>query len=112
MSLTDITKYFDRNSKKQDLSGNLNQEEGAKKLKEGSLNSSRARDIPDEIFTKSLKSPDCVNILFSCIKNAEKQITQIFENMNEMKAGQIKDEKQLKELMEAIYFISNKFNEY
>ena len=112
MSLTDITKYFDRNSKKQDLSGNLNQEEGAKKLKEGSLNSSRARDIPDEIFTKSIKSPDCVNILFSCIKNAEKQITQIFENMNEMKAGQIKDEKQLKELMEAIYFISNKFNEY
>ena len=112
MSLTDITKYFDRNSKKQDLSGNLNQEECAKKLKEGSLNSSRARDIPDEIFTKSLKSPDCVNILFSCIKNAEKQITQIFENMNEMKAGQIKDEKQLKELMEAIYFISNKFNEY
>ena len=112
MSLTDITKYFDRNSKKQDLSGNLNQEEGAKILKEGSLNSSRARDIPDEIFTKSLKSPDCVNILFSCIKNVKKQITQIFENMNEMKAGQIKDEKQLKELMEAIYFISNKFNEY
>ena len=112
MSLTDITKYFDRNSKKQDLSGNLNQEEGAKKLKEGSLNSSRARDIPDEIFTKSLKSPDWFNILFSCIKNVKKQITQIFENMNEMKAGQIKDEKQLKELMEAIYFISNKFNEY
>ena len=112
MSLTDITKYFERNSKKQDPSGNLNQEEGAKKLKEGSLNSSRARDIPDEIFTKSLKSPDCVNILFSCIKNVKKQITQIFENMNEMKAGQIKDEKQLKELMEAIYFISNKFNEY
>ena len=112
MSLTDITKYFDRNSKKQDLNGNLNQEEGAKKLKEGSLNSSRARDIPDEIFTKSLKSPDWFNILFSCIKNVKKQITQIFENMNEMKAGQIKDEKQLKELMEAIYFISNKFNEY
>ena len=29
-----------------------------------------------------------------------------------MKAGQIKGERQLKELMEAIYFISNKFNEY
>ena len=34
MSLTDITKYFDRNSKKRDLSGNSNQEEGAKKMKE------------------------------------------------------------------------------
>ena len=55
MSLTDITKYFDRNSKKRDLSGNSNQEEGAKKLKEGSLNTSRDSDIPDEVFTESLK---------------------------------------------------------
>ena len=79
MSLTDITKYFDRNSKKRDLSGNSNQEEGAKKLKEGNLNTSIASDIPDEVFTESLKSPDCVNISFSCIKNVENQITQIFE---------------------------------
>ena len=62
MSLTDITKYFDRNSKKRDLSGNSNQEEGAKKLKKGSLNTGRASDIPDEVFTASLKSPDFVNI--------------------------------------------------
>ena len=79
MSLTDITKYFDRNSKKRDLSGNSNQEEGAKKLKEGNLNTSIASDIPDEVFTESLKSPDCVNISFSCIENVENQITQIFE---------------------------------
>ena len=55
MSLTDITKYFDRNSKKRDLRGNSNQEEGAKKLK-GSLNTSRANDIPKKAFTQSLKS--------------------------------------------------------
>ena len=79
MSLTDITKYFDQNSKKRDLSGNSNQEEGAKKLKEGNLNTSIASDIPDEVFTESLKSPDCVNISFSCIENVENQITQIFE---------------------------------
>ena len=79
MSLTDITKYFDRNSKKRDLSGNSNQEEGAKKLKEGNLNTSIASDIPDEVFTESLKSPDCVNISFSCIENVENQVTQIFE---------------------------------
>ena len=112
MSLTDITKYFDRNSKKRDLSGNSNKEEGAKKLKEGSLNTRRASDIPDEIFTESLKSPDCVNTLFSCIKNVEKQITQIFESTNEIKEGQIKGEKQLAELTEAIDFSSNKFDEY
>ena len=43
MSLTDITKYFDQNWKKRDLSDNSNQEKSAKKLKEGSLNTCRAR---------------------------------------------------------------------
>ena len=108
MSLTDITKYFDRNSKKRDLSDNSNQEESSKKLKDGSLNTSRA----DEVFTESLMSPDCVNILFSCIKNVERQITQILENTKELKEGQIKGEKHLAELTEAVDFISNKFEEY
>ena len=112
MSLTDITKYFDRNSKKQDLSDNSNQEKSSKKLKDGSLNTSRVSDIPSEVFTESLESPDCVNILFSCIKNVEKQITQIFENTKELKKGQIKGEKHLAELTEAIDFISNKFEYY
>ena len=112
MSLTDITKYFDRNSEKQDLSDNSNQEKSSKKLKDGSLNTSRVSDIPSEVFTESLKSPDCVNILFSCIKNVEKQITQIFENTKELKKGQIKGEKHLAELTEAIDFISNKFEYY
>ena len=105
MILAGITKYFDRNLKKRDLSGNSNQEQGAKKLKKGSLNTTRASDIPDEVFTKSLKSPDCVNILFKCIKNVEKQLTQIFENTKEMKEEQIKDERQLAELTEAINFL-------
>ena len=69
MSLAHITKYFHQNSKKRDLSSNLNQEKGAKKLKEGSLNTSRASNIPDDVFTESLKSRDFVNISFSCIKN-------------------------------------------
>ena len=112
MSLTGITKYFDRNSKKQDLNDNSNQEKSSKKLKDGSLNTSRVSDIPSEVFTESLKSPDCVNILFSCIKNVEKQITQIFENTKELKKGQIKGEKHLAELTEAIDFISNKFEYY
>ena len=72
MSLTDITKYFDRNSKKRDLSDNSNQEESSKKLKDGSLNTRGASDNPDEVFTESLKAPDCFNVLFSCIKNVER----------------------------------------
>ena len=68
MILADIKKYFDRNSKKQELSSNSNQEEGAKKLKEGSLNSNRASDIPDEVFIESLKSTDCANIFLVVLK--------------------------------------------
>ena len=64
------------------------------------------------MFTESLKSPDCINILFSCIKNVEKQTTKIFENTKEMKEGQIKGEKQQGELTKAIDFISNNFDEY
>ena len=112
MSLTDITKYSDRNLKKRDLSGDSNQKGGAKKLKEESLNTGRVSDIPDEVFKESLKPSDCVSILFSCIKNVEKQITQIFENTKEMKEGQIKREKQLAELTEAVDFISNKLDQY
>ena len=102
MSLTDITKYFDRNSKKGNLRDNSNQEESSKKLKDGSLNTGRASDIPDEVYTESLKSKDCVNNLFSCIKNVERQITQTFENAKELKEGQIKGEKHLAELTVAI----------
>ena len=113
MSLTDIAKYSDQNLKKRDLSGDSNQKGGAKKLKEEkSLNTGRVSDIPEEVFKESLKSSDCVSILFSCIKNVEKQITQIFENTKEMKEGQIKREKQLAELTEAIDFISNKLDQY
>ena len=110
--MTVITKYFDRNLKKRDISDNLNQEESSKKLKDESLNTSRASDIPDEVFTESLKPPDCVNILFSCIKNVEREITQIFENTKEFKEGQIKGKKHLAELTEAVDFISNKFEEH
>ena len=70
--MTDITKCFDLNSKKRDLSDNWNQEESSKKLKDGSLDTSRPSDIPKEVFTESLKSPDCVNTLFSCIKYVER----------------------------------------
>ena len=68
MSLADATKYFDEKSKKRDLSGNSNQGEGAKKLKEVSWNIRRASDIPDEVLTESLKTLGYVNILFSLIK--------------------------------------------
>ena len=64
MSQKDNTKYFDQNSRKQDLSYNLKQQKGGKKLKEENLNTGGPSNIPDKVFTESLKLPDCVSILF------------------------------------------------
>ena len=64
MSQKDNTKYFDQNSRKQDLSDNLKQQKGGKKLKEENLNTGGPNNIPDKVFTESLKLPDCVSILF------------------------------------------------
>ena len=92
--------------KKRDLSNNSNDGETSKKSWEGSLNTSSSSDIPDDLFTESLKDPDCVALLLNCIKKMEKQITQIFDNTNELKEKQIKDESHPQELSDATDFIN------
>ena len=79
---------------------------------EESLNASTSSDIPDDLFTESLKDPKCVTILLNCIKKVEKQITQIFDNTNELKEKQIKGESHLQELSDAVDFITKKFDKY
>ena len=92
--------------KKRDLSNNSNDGETSKKSWEGSLNTSSSSDIPDDLFTESLKDPDCVALLLNCIKKMEKQITKIFDNTNELKEKQIKDESHPQELSDATDFIN------
>ena len=92
--------------KKRDLSNNSDDGETSKKSWEGSLNTSSSSDIPDDLFTESLKDPDCVALLLNCIKKMEKQITQIFDNTNELKEKQIKDESHPQELSDATDFIN------
>ena len=52
----DIYKFYGENSKKQ---------------REGSLDKQKS---PDEVFEESLDSPNCVKILFNCMKNIEKKL--------------------------------------
>ena len=66
--MQDISRYFDHSSKKRDLSNNSNDGEASKKPREASLNTSTSSDIPNDLFTKSLKDPKCVTILLNCIK--------------------------------------------
>ena len=35
-------------------------------------------DMADDIFAESLKSPECVEILFNCLKNVERQTKDIY----------------------------------
>ena len=60
-----ITKLFNRRTKKRDLSKKSKTGEDPKKVREGSLDCSQisqTSDIPDDIFTESLNTPDCVAI--------------------------------------------------
>ena len=98
--------------KKRDLINNSNDGETSKKPREGSLNTSTSSDIPNDLFTESLKDPDCVALLLNCIKKMEKQITQIFDNTNELKEKQIKGESHLQELSDAADFVTKKFDKY
>ena len=68
-------KYFERISKKRDLSNNSNIEEASKKLREGSLDNSAVSDISvnnEDPLTEGLKSPECASILMNCMQNLEK----------------------------------------
>ena len=98
--------------KKRDLINNSNDGETSKKPREGSLNTSTSSDIPNDLFTESLKDPDCVALLLNCIKKMEKQITQIFDNTNELKEKQIKDKSQLQKPSNSVDFITKKFDKY
>ena len=68
MSLSkDITKFFDRSSKKRDLSdqskeGNSGDE--PKKIREEKSIIESLSEISDDVLAESLKSPACVEILF------------------------------------------------
>ena len=105
--IQDVSRFSDRSSKK-DLSNNSNDGEISKKPREGSTSS----DNPDDLLTESLKDPDCVALLPNCIKKTKKQITQIFDNTDELKGKQIKGESHLQELSDAVDFITKKFDKY
>ena len=110
--MQDISRFFDRSSKKRDLGNNSKDGETSKKPREGTLSTSTSSEIPNNLFTESFKDPDQVALLLNCIKKMEKQITRIFDNTNELKEKQIKGESHLQELSDTVDFIIKKFDKY
>ena len=73
MSLTkDISKFFEKASKKRDLSDQSKTCEDPKKMREESSTGS-STDMAEDVFAESSKSPDCIEILFNFLRNVEKQ---------------------------------------
>ena len=61
----EITKFFDK--KKRDLSRKSNDGDNSKRSRESILDDSIANATKIDVFNESLKSGDCVAILYSCM---------------------------------------------
>ena len=101
-----IGKYF---SRKRDLSDQSQGGDERKKVKEGSSASS-THDT--DVFGDRLESADCKAILFTCLKNLEVKVKEIFDLPNTTNESQIKGEQQLTCLTDSVEFISARFDEY
>ena len=107
MSMTkDISKFFKKASKKRDLSDQSKTCEDPRKMREESSTGSLTHMAYD-FFAESLESPECIEILFNCLRNAKRQTKDIYKLAYSTQDHQIKGEKQLIDLTESINFLSN-----
>ena len=82
----DITKFL-RVSKKRDLNNQSDSGEQQKKAREGS---SEDNLEVGSVFTTSMDSPECLQILFNCLQNVEKSVKEIHEMQEKTQSSQIK----------------------
>ena len=69
--------------------------------------------MADDVFTESLKSPECIESLFKFLEaNVERQTKDIYTLAHLTQDHQIKDQKPLIDLTESINFLSDKCKEY
>ena len=113
MSLTkDISKFFEKTSKKRDLSDQSKTCEDPKKMRGNKSSTENLTCMADDVFAESMKSPEWIEILFNCLRNVEMQTKDIYTLAHSTQDHQIKGEKQLIDLAESINFLSDKFKEY
>ena len=100
--------------KKGELSSNSTDDDDRKRPREGSsFDDSISKAANNgEVFEEALKSDDYVAILCNCMKNLEQKMNELFQITSNVKDSQIKGELQLKDLKEAVNFISTKFDEH
>ena len=94
------------------MSSKCNDEDDLKRPRESSRDDSIANATNTDVFTASLKSEDCVAILYSCMKKLEEEMKKVPQMCEKTKDSQIKGESQLNSLNVAMDFVTNKFEEY
>ena len=73
MSLTkDISTFVGKAPKKRDLSDQSKTCEEPKKMREESSTGSLT-DMTYDVLAESLKSPECIEIIFNCLRNVVRQ---------------------------------------
>ena len=98
----DITKFFDKLSKKRDLSDHSkegNSGDEPKKIREEKSSIESLSEMSDDVFAESLR-------------NVEKQKKEIFVLAKSTQEQQIKVGKQLNDFHDSVQFTSDKFKEY
>ena len=60
-----------------------------KKVREGSL---EENPEVDSVFTNSIDSPECLQMLFNCLRNVEKNIKEMREMQEKTQSSQFKGE--------------------
>ena len=68
--------------------------------------------MADYVFAEILKSPECIEIFFNCLRNIERQTKDIYTLQHSTQDNEIKGEKHLVDLTESIIFLSDKCKEY
>ena len=67
---------------------------------------------PGNVFAESLKSNECFEILMNCLKNLEKEVKELKDLASSNNENQIKGERHLLDLKDAVDCISNKFDDF
>ena len=110
----DIRGFLNKNNKKGDLSSGSKDDDEPQRQREESPDvlCLESPTSPGNVFAESLKSNECVEILMNCLKNLEKEVKELNDLASSNNANQIKGERQVLDLKEAVDFISNKFDEF
>ena len=107
--MSNINKYFNKISKKRDLSGHP--EEEKKKAREGSSITSENVAADNEVF-QQITSPSDNSDVLEYLKTLEIKISEIYNLSNDTRSTQIKCDKQLEDLTLSVKTMSDKFDEF